>query len=54
MNNQRSFSEDSVNDFISAEIKVFGNVVKNSREGAEFERIVPGDRHVMFAALSGC
>lgn len=33
---------------------MFGNVTKNSGECAEFEVIVPWDRYVMLAALSGC
>ncbi|HYN24427.1 MAG TPA: hypothetical protein VES69_05225, partial [Pyrinomonadaceae bacterium] len=51
MDKQRSFSKDSLNDFISADFRVFGNVVKNTREGAEFEGSVPWDCHVMFAQL---
>jgi hypothetical protein len=53
MDKQRSFSKHLVNDFISADFKMFGNVVKNTRESAEFEGIVPRDRDVMFATKSG-
>lgn len=48
MDKKRSFVEDSVNDFISAGVKMFGNIFKNTRECAEFEGIVTWDRHVMF------